>query len=648
MLQSPDIDGPPPRWKDRSYASAQHGGATPMPTSRPRHIARPWRPQPARVYLFLALLTWGCSTNDTPRLPHSSPSNNRRESLPSSTQLPPTLPPPPVLGPALADRQLAITHSRVTFTDVTDTTGISFTHDDGATGKAYILEGMASGIVTFDYDEDGFIDIYFLNGAELSEHPAHKLSSNALYKNNGDFTFSDVTHDAGVGDVGFSLGGVAGDYNNDGAADIFVSNYTANRLFRNNQDGTFTDVAFAAGVTNPDKVGAGCSFFDYDCDGLLDLYAASYVDFRFTNYVPIEMSGMLFQAGPQYYASVSDTLYHNRGDGVFIDVSDTAGISVNQNAGMATLASDFNGDGLPDVFVCNDGQANHLLLNQGDGRFDESAVQAGVAFDSYGRANSSMGVDIADVNNDGRPDLFVTDYQSEMPVLYENVGGGMFRDATRRYRIPGELFAHVHWGVAFADFDNDGNRDIFIACGHFDPIEIIDDRTAKRVSNYLLMNNGNGQFIDRSKDCGPGLAVVESSRAVSAEDFDSDGDVDLIIINSAAPPTVLRNDTPSINNWVQFLLRSDPYGTDAVGAEVSVLTEHGAQTGRVVAGRGYQSGFGTRLHFGLGQETLLVAAEVTWNDGQREQYRGLHVNAQNILTRGHGVALPATQSEYRD
>ncbi len=524
----------------------------------------------------------------------------------------------------------------VTFRNVASLAGIHFVHTDGGTGKAYTLEGMASGVVTADYDADGFVDIYFLNGTVLGPGEDGSGAVNALYRNNGDLTFTDVTAAAGVGDKGFALGGVSADYDNDGLQDIYVSNYLANLLYHNNGDGTFTDVAGAAGVTNAEKVGAGCSFFDFDADGLLDLYAASYVDFRYDNYVPIVIDGVHFQAGPQYYTSVPDTLYKNLGDGTFLDVSEGASIEAHKNAGMATLATDLNEDGLPDVFVCNDGQPNSLFINEGDGRFSERALQAGVAFDFYGKANSSMGVDIGDLNADGRPDLFVTDYQSEMPVLYENLGGGSFRDATTMARVSGDLFAHVHWGTVLADFDNDGDQDVFVACGHFDPVELIDDRTAKKVRNYLLLNDGSGRLSDVSEQAGEGMQVVESSRGVACEDFDNDGDLDMLIVNSGTVPTLLRNDVPHTNAWLQVDAYQDKGSQPAVGAVVRVQTDIGSHTDWIVAGRGYQSGFGGRLHFGLGRATRVESVEVLWPGGKLERFAELPINARIKIRSGSG------------
>ncbi|MFN3150306.1 CRTAC1 family protein [Bremerella sp.] len=517
--------------------------------------------------------------------------------------------------------------------DVTATSGITFRHNDGGSGEGYIVEAGTAGLALFDYDLDGFIDIYFVNGAPLRGTEAKEPVKNALYRNNGDWTFTDVTEEAGVGDTGHGMGVTAGDYDNDGDEDLYINNFGPNVLYRNNGDGTFSDVTQASGTENGDQLGAGACFFDMDRDGDLDLYVGNYVNFNYDNHVPIEIDSHFFKAGPQYYKPVPDTLYRNNGDGTFTDVSDESGVGKLAGPSMGILSTDYDEDGDLDVFVCNDNETNYLWQNDGQGVFKEMALLVGVANDFYGKSNASMGVDAGDYDNDGHIDLFITDWQSEMPVLYRNLGGGLFEDATNAARLTRELFPHVHWGTSFVDFDNDGDLDLFVACGHFDEIERIDDRTAKRVQNYLLMNQGDGTFVDVSKLCGDGLAIVESSRGAGFDDLDNDGDIDAVILNSSAPPSILRNESKTNNNWVQVELTAPQGNRFGVGSRVTVVAGGRQQCAEVYSGRGYQSQYGRRIHFGLGDQNQIDRVDVRWPDGTTSTVKDLKVNERSLLSR---------------
>lgn len=529
---------------------------------------------------------------------------------------------------------------RIQLTDVTSGSGIGFRHNHGGSGQGYIVEGMVAGLVLFDFDGDGWIDIYFLNGAPLKGTMVDVAPRNALYRNNQDWTFTDVTEQAGVGDLGFGLGVTAGDYDNDGDPDLYLNNFGPNVLYRNNGDGTFSDVTSAAGVVNGNKVGAGACFLDIEGDGDLDLYVSNYVDFTYENHVPIIIGGQAYQAGPQYYHPVPDTLYQNNGDGTFTDISDASGIGAHAGPGMGTVCGDFDDDGDPDVFVCHDGAANFLFVNDGHGKFTESGLIAGVAYDFDGKENSSMGVDCGDLDNDGHLDLFMTDYQVEMPVLYHNLGHGLFEDATSSAGITNDLYPHVNWGNGLVDFDNDGDRDIFIACGHFDRIEAIDDRTALKLPNFLLMNLGDGTFVDVSRRCGNGMEIVESSRGVGFDDLDNDGDVDGVVLNSNAPPTILRNDSEGGSHWLQVQLEGTRSNRGAVGARVRVVSGDLVQMAEVHSGRGYQSHFGSRLQFGLGERGSVDRIEVRWPGGDTEVFVGVEADQLVTLKEGTAAARP--------
>lgn len=520
--------------------------------------------------------------------------------------------------------------------DVTGSSGVTFKHTHGGSGQGYIVEGVVGGLALFDYDNDGLIDIYFTNGAPLKGTVVKEIPHHALYRNQGNWKFADVTAEAGVGNTGFGLGVTVGDYDNDGDQDLYLNNFGPNVLYRNNGDRTFTDVTAEAGVGNGDKVGAGASFFDMEGDGDLDLYVANYVNFTYENHVPIVVGNLRFHAGPRYYQPVPDTLYRNNADGTFTDVSGPSGIASVAGTAMGLVCGDFDDDGDTDVFVCNDEAPNFLFQNDGRGQFKEVGLLAGVAFDFRGNANGSMGVDCADADNDGRLDLIVTNYQSEMPVLYRNLGGGQFEDATNASRITPDLFPHVKWGTGLIDFDNDGDRDLFIAAGHFDDIESTDDRTALRVRNFLLMNTGGGKFVDVSAQCGSGLAVVESSRGAGFDDLDNDGDMDIVVLNSNAVPTIIRNDSPPTNAWVQIRLQGTKSNFDGVGARVRVTAGELSQMDEVRSGRSYQSHSGTRLQFGLGKRTQIDQIEVRWPNGRVELFGAAPVNQRLTLVEETG------------
>ncbi len=519
--------------------------------------------------------------------------------------------------------------------DVTAESGITFQHTHGGSGERYVVEPVAAGLALFDYNGDGLIDVYFLNGAPLKGTVLDKPPRNALYRNNGDWTFTDVTESAGVGDLGFGLGTTVGDYDNDGDADLFVNNFGPNVLYRNEGDGTFADVTRQAGVAGGDKVGAGACFFDIEADGDLDLYAANYVEFTYDTHVPSTVDGYRWHIGPRAYPPVPDTLYRNNGDGTFTDVSDASGIGAAAGTGMGLVNGDFDDDGDTDIFVCNDVRCNFLFQNDGKGKFKEVGLMAGVAYNLNGHENASMGVDCADYDNDGLLDLFMTDYQGELPVLYRNLGGGIFEDATLRAGAGSGVRPHVNWGTGFADFDNDGDRDIFIACGHTDDnVDFRDDSTSYRVANILLMNKGEGQFVNVAGLCGDGLAVVESSRGAGFDDLDNDGDIDAIVLNAQAQPTILRNESPVDNHWLDLRLRGVKSNRDAVGARVTVVAGDLTQVAEVHGGRGYQGYHGSRLHFGLGGRDRVDRVEVRWLNSGVESFEEIEVDRIVTLAEG--------------
>lgn len=521
--------------------------------------------------------------------------------------------------------------------DVTDQTGITFRHTDGSSGRRYIIEAMSAGLALFDYDGDGDIDVYFLNGAPLRGTKVDTPPTNALYRNEGDWHFTDVTDEAGVGDRGFGLGVTVGDYDNDGDADLYLNNQGPNVLYRNNADGTFTDVTQQAGVANGNLVGAGASFLDMDADGDLDLYAANYLEFSYEIHVDRMVDGVPSYPMPRDYEPVPDTLYRNNGDGTFTDVSQSSGVAQHAGTGMGIVCADYDDDGDTDVFVLNDVHENFFFQNDGTGKFEEVGMLNGAAFNVYGDENASMGVDCGDYDNDGRLDFFMTAYQGEMPVLYHNMGGGLFNDVTQRTGAGDGLFPYVNWGTGLVDFDNDGDRDIFVANGHTeDNIELRDASTAYRVRNSLLMNTGNGRFENISDSSGDGLSPVHASRGAGFDDLDNDGDVDAVILNSREKPTVLRNESDGKNHWLELRLRGLTATRDAIGARVTVVAGDLSQIAEVHSGRGYQSHYGSRLHFGLGKRDQIDRIEVRWLGGNTDIWRGIGVDQLLTITQRAG------------
>lgn len=527
----------------------------------------------------------------------------------------------------------------IVLTNVTKQTGITFKHTDGSSGEYYIVETVSAGLALFDYDGDGDVDIYFLNGSALRGTKFTTKPKNALYRNDGNWKFTDVTEQAGLGDTGHGLGVVVADYDNDSDQDIYLNNYGPNILYRNNGDGTFQDVTKTAGVANGSQTGAGACFLDMDKDGDLDLYVASYVKFSYETHSQRFSDGYRGYVGPLSFPPTTDTLYRNNGDGTFTDVTKESGIAQHPGSGMGIICTDYDNDLDTDIFLANDVSANFLWQNDGTGKFKEIGLIAGVAFDLHGDAQGSMGVDAGDYDNDGLFDLYVTSYQRQLATLYRNIGDDMFEDVSRTTGAGTGTITAVTWGTGFADFDNDADRDIFIACGHLeDKIEFYDDSSTYLQPNILLMNTGNGKFIDVSKKSGDGMKVNLSSRGVGFGDLDNDGDLDVVILNSRAEPTILRNDSPSQGHWLQVRLRGVKTNRDGIGAKVTVITEDLTLIDEVHSGRGYQSHYGTRLHFGLGDRKKINRIEVRWIGGGLDVFENISTDRLVILTEGTGVA----------
>lgn len=496
---------------------------------------------------------------------------------------------------------------------------------------------MLGGMAMFDYDRDGRLDLLMLNQGHPDNLPPDPQTTKVwsrLYRNQADGKFVDVTEQSGLVDDGFALGVVAADLDHDGDQDVAISHWGPVRIFENLGDGTF---AFRSKrlPQAPDQTtvfGAGIACLDIDNDGNLDLYAGNYVDFTMERYQQVAPKSFPYPPGPKDFPPSIDRLYRNRGDGTFSDVTSSSGIDRYPGPTMGVICGDFDEDGDTDIFACSDAAPNQYFVNDGKGQFIDMALGAGLAFDVAGNVNGSMGVDAADFDRDGRIDFLITNYTGQTPVLYKNLGGGQFEDVSRKTQIGRTLLPHTNWGVGWLDAENDGDVDAFIANGHFlKNIESIDDRTSFRVANSLLIQEGPGRFIDRTKQAGPGWSIVESSRGSAVGDIDLDGDLDVVFLNAEAPPTLLVNQSTMQGDWLQVELVGTTGNRDAVGATVVVVTEQGQWTQMIHAGRGYQSHFGKVLHFGLGHNARLKHIEVRWPSGQKQLFRDLPLNARHLL-----------------
>ncbi|MCY2989504.1 MAG: CRTAC1 family protein [Planctomycetota bacterium] len=535
-------------------------------------------------------------------------------------------------------RSQAISDCPIQLREVTAETGIDFVHTDGSSGRRYIVESMSAGIATFDYDGDGLIDIYFPNGAPLPGTKYERPPRHALYKNLGDGSFRDVTEEAGVASNAYGLGVTIGDFDNDGWQDIYLNNFGPNLLYRNNGDGTFTDVTLQAGVARGNMVGAGACFLDIDGDGLLDLYVGNYIQLDLSKHIPHMVGAFPAYPSPKEYAPVPDTLYRNRGDGTFTDVTEESGIGRYAGRAMGMVCADADNDGATDIFVLNDVQENFFFHNDGTGKFEERGLLMGLAVNGAGEVLANMGVDCGDYDNDGLLDFFSTNYQGQWPLLLRNLGHGMFEDVTRETDAGNGCLPFVNWGGGLVDLDNDGHRDLFIGNGHTeDNIEQRDSTTSYRCRNIVLQNTGAGKFVNVSDLCGVGALPPHAARGVAFDDLDNDGDIDVVVLNSRERPTLLRSmycEQGGRNHWLDLRLHGVTTNRDGVGARVRVTAGDLVQIDEVHSGRGYQSHWGSRLHFGLGPHERVDRVEVRWIGGGTDVYENLPSDRRMTLVEG--------------
>lgn len=538
------------------------------------------------------------------------------------------------------------TGTSIRFQDVTESSGLLFKHQDGSDGNRYLIELMGAGICSFDADNDGFVDVYMLNGFDLSDRGIRSeddSSSNQLFWYRGGMTFRDGTSSSGTAIRGYSLGVTAGDFDHDGFTDLYISNFGPNVLLRNNGDGTFTDVSVDAGVDGGNQFGAGVTFLDVNNDGNLDLFVGNYVEFDFDRHFQLAPKAFPYSPGPKDYPPAKDRLFVSNGDGTFRDASQESGIAGVAGPSMGVVATDFDDDGDIDIFVACDGAANLLYVNDGTGNFTEEALFVGVAFDLRGNANGGMGVDAADINGDGLVDLFVTDYSDQFPEVFLNgMPAGVFEDAARRLQVGGEVYQHVNWGIGLVDLDLDGDVDAFICNGHLlENAKDIEPNTAYGVANVILQNDDGRRFRNVTSLTGGALRLAESSRGAAFDDLDNDGDIDAVILNCDSTCQVLENTLEAGRDWIGFRLIGTKSNRSAVGAKVVVRIRGLEKTLWKINGRGYQSHYGERLHLGLGTrsnddldmaEPLVEEVLIFWPSNSEPQVvKNLSVNQYHTI-----------------
>jgi hypothetical protein len=565
-------------------------------------------------------------------------------------------------GHAGARPPSAETAPGVSFTDVTGPAGllraanVSGSRDD----KQFLLEEMGGGAAFFDYDHDGWVDIFLVNGTSLDPAVRDRRPRSYLFHNNRDGTFTDVTEKAGLTQTGWGQGCCVGDYDNDGHDDLFVTYWGKSVLYHNNGDGTFTDVSEKAGVAGRlGRWGAGCCFLDYDRDGHLDLFVASYLNFdpakaprpgaaEYCRYNDIPVP-----CGPLGYAGGTNILYRNQGDGTFADVSEISGIARPRGPssmvfvpsnwqptgayGMGAAVADFDNDGWPDIYVASDTAPSLLYRNNHDGTFREIAGPAGCAFDSEGAALAGMGVGVGDFDADGWLDIVRTNFSEQVTTLYRNYGGGAFEDASLRAGL-GVNRKYLGFGVDFFDFDNDGWADIFLVNGHVYS-QIADKKLhlKYREPKVLYRNLGNGRFEDVSAKAGAAILAENLGRGCAFGDFDNDGDVDILVNNLDGPPTLLRNDGGSGNSSILVKCVGTKSNRSAIGARVTVRLGDHSQIREVMSGSSYYSQSDLRLHFGLGRAAAADSLEIAWPSGLKETFKDLPARHLFVVQETKGI-----------
>ena len=535
------------------------------------------------------------------------------------------------------------------FTDIAEKAGLTMMNVFGGVDtKKYIIETTGTGVAIFDYDNDGWPDIFIVNGTTVEGFPAGKSPTNHLYRNNHDGTFIDVTQQAGLVATGWGQGVCVGDYDNDGWEDLYVTYYGKNRLYHN-EKGVFREVATTAGVAGTSKAwGSGCAFLDYDRDGRLDLIVTNYVDFDLsTAPAPGERAACMWKGtpvmcGPRGLPGAKNILYHNRGDGSFEDVTVKAHIDRTEghySLGVTTL--DFDDDGWPDIYVACDSTPSILYRNNHDGTFTDVAVTGGAAFNEDGREQAGMGTTAGDFDGDGRPDIFKTNFSDDTSTLYRNNGDGTFTDATFSAGL-GLHTQYLGWGTMFFDFDNDGWPDLILANGHVYPeVDKYHLGSSFQEPRILYHNEGNGTFTDVSATAGPGITTAASSRGLAVGDLWNNGRLSVVISNMSARPSLLVNDVHYNNHWIAFKAVGTRSNRDGIGVKLTVKLGKRVLVDEVRSGSSYISNSDMRVHFGLGAATRIDSLQVRWPSGLVEQFEKLEVDSVQTLKEGTGTAVNA-------
>src|SRR5258708_2095891 len=530
--------------------------------------------------------------------------------------------------------------------DITEKAGIRFRHTSNPL-NTYIVESMSGGVILFDYDRDGWLDIYFTNAPTVQMALRKETSRGALYHNNRDGTFTDVTDKSGLATPCFAMGGAVADYNNDWWPDLYLTRLGGNVLFRNNGDGTFTDVAEKAGVADG-RMSTGAAFGDYDRDGFVDLMVVNYVEFQLDHLPPFgglslcRYRGIDVYCGPRGLKGAGDSLFRNNGDGTFTDVSKAAGVGDPHGYyGLGVVWADFNNTGWPDIYVANDTLPNFLYRNDGKGRFTEIGLESGTALSETGSEQASMGIAIGDYIHNGRPSIYVTNFADDYSDLYRNDGNWMFSDVSYQSGVALPSFPFVKWGDAFADLDNDGWLDLVAVNGHVYPeMEKAQGSGGYWQPQTLLFNQKDGTFCDASSQAGAALEQKRASRGLAVGGLFNDCNVDIVVEDLDSSPMILRNHCVAGRHWTSFELAGTKSNRMAIGARVKVVAGGMTQTDEVRSGGSYLSQSDVRLHFGLGAAEKIDMIEIHWPSGKVETIKDLAVDRFYAILEGEGIVPP--------
>ena len=544
--------------------------------------------------------------------------------------------------PSSAPRQVA------NFVDAADKAGLKLTITfGGKRQKKYIIETTGTGVAIFDYDNDGWPDIFVVNGTTLEGSPKGKEPTSHLFHNNHDGTFTDVSVPAGITATGWGQGACVGDYDNDGWDDLYVTYYGKNLLYHNERNGKFKEVGEVAGVSGSGRDwGSGCAFVDYDRDGKLDLIVANYVDFDLASApkpgegASCNWKGVPVMCGPRGLKPSRNILYHNRGDGKFEDVSVKAGITKTEGHYCLSVSPlDYNNDGWPDIYVACDSTPSILYRNNHDGTFTDVAITAGAALNEDGREQAGMGSTVGDYDGDGNLDIFKTNFSDDTSTLYRNNGNGTFADATFAAGL-GLHTQYLGWGTMFFDFDNDGWPDLLLVNGHVYP-EVDSSHLGSDFEEpfVLYRNNGNGTFADVSTVSGPALQRKASSRGLAVGDLWNDGRISAVVTNMNAPISLLMNEQKNLNHWIAFRTVGTESNRDGIGARITVSVGNRLLVDEVRSGSSYNSNSDMRVHFGLGAVAKVDSVQISWPSGRLEQFNSVRVDAINTVKEGDGMLI---------